>query len=710
MGFFGGDTTSTQKQDSTSSQTFSPDPTLMHEWQNVVGTAGGLTDAIVNGTAPNASVAPPTDLMSQWWQQAGQMAAGPDISGVQGGLGDVYNQIGGMQRDPNDVNIPQNFNFQTPKLNFQNPYAGGIPSGQAAPGVNTDWNSYLVNTQQVDPTKVTAQQINAPTPVGMISSGQLERVNAPQLQNYQFDPRMLQQVQAPNLQNFQMQAAPSIAPSGLATTQSWNDPGTAQQFMSPYAQQVVDVQKQKAVEDWQAANETQRSQAVAAGAYGGDRQAVAEATGQRDLQLQLAQLQATGLQNAYTQGLSQFNTQQQAQAQAQQFNISTAQQAALANQANQQQANVQNLSSFLQTQGLGAQTGLAAAQGNQQAALNVGGQNLAANLGVQQLGSGQNMQAQLANQGQNFNMLTANQQTGLANNQLLAQILQANQNADLQAQSLTGQFSNQAQISNQQAGLQAGLAAKQLGFNAAQGNQQWANQFGLANLSQQGQALANQGQWGLAGAMQTQQLANQNPIIAAQMGMQGATTQEQLRQAQQGMNIQGAVQQGNVAGMMGNLGLGAYGAGLQGWGALGQAAGSQQGMSQQERDTAYANAMQQIMFPLQSQGYLASLLAMQPVPYTATGQQQGTTTLTQPGPSIFSQILGGALGAAGIAGGLGFKPFRRKGGLVAGGGGLGAYAKGGEVHQDAAADRQQMLKILREKKLIKRAGGLAAVA
>src|SRR5215471_2521598 len=202
------------------------------------------------------------------------------------------------------------------------------------------------------------------------------QVYGPQLQNYQMGP--YQNVNAPNLQNFQMQAAGNVAPQAQATTQSWTDPGTAAQFMSPYTQQVADVQKQRAIEDYNQQLEATRGQASAAGAYGGTRQAVQEATGQRDLQLQLAQIQATGLQNAYQQAQQQFNQQQQLGQQAQQFNIGTGLQAALANQQAQQQANVQNLSAFLQTQGLGAQTGLQAALANQAAGLNVGGQNLQA--------------------------------------------------------------------------------------------------------------------------------------------------------------------------------------------------------------------------------------------------------------------------------------------------------------------------------------------
>src|SRR5215831_9953289 len=106
----GGSNTQTTKSDQTTN--YQPDLTLMHEWQNVEGTVGGLTDWLTNNAPPQASVAAPTDLTSQWWQQAGQSGQGPDTSGIMGAYGDVYNNAGAMQRDPNDINLPGSFNFQ----------------------------------------------------------------------------------------------------------------------------------------------------------------------------------------------------------------------------------------------------------------------------------------------------------------------------------------------------------------------------------------------------------------------------------------------------------------------------------------------------------------------------------------------------------------------------------------------------------------------
>ena len=54
------------------------------------------------------------------------------------------------------------------------------------------------------------------------------------------------------------------------------DSAAAQQYMSPYMQNVVDVQKQQAIQDFQRGNAGRSAQAIQAGAFGGSRQAVAQ--------------------------------------------------------------------------------------------------------------------------------------------------------------------------------------------------------------------------------------------------------------------------------------------------------------------------------------------------------------------------------------------------------------------------------------------------
>jgi hypothetical protein len=84
------------------------------------------------------------------------------------------------------------------------------------------------------------------------------------------------------------------------------NPAATQAFMSPYQQNVTDWQKQQAIMDYGRALPGMGAQAAQAGAFGGSRQALQQSEAQRNLQNQLAGIQAQGSQAA-------FNAAQQAQ-------------------------------------------------------------------------------------------------------------------------------------------------------------------------------------------------------------------------------------------------------------------------------------------------------------------------------------------------------------------------------------------------------------
>jgi len=88
------------------------------------------------------------------------------------------------------------------------------------------------------------------------------------------------------------------------------DPGAQQAFMSPYVQNVVDLQKQEAIRDAQKAQLAQNLGAARQGTYGGARQLLAGTERERNLQQNLANIQATGAQKAYEQAMQgmQFGT------------------------------------------------------------------------------------------------------------------------------------------------------------------------------------------------------------------------------------------------------------------------------------------------------------------------------------------------------------------------------------------------------------------
>ena len=101
--------------------------------------------------------------------------------------------------------------------------------------------------------------------------------------------------------------------SGLATLSgisSFQDPGTAQGFMSPYMQAVVDQQMESAQRQADIAATQRGAQAVRAGAFGGSRQAIENAEAARALASQKGQIQAQGLQSAFERGQAQFNAEQ----------------------------------------------------------------------------------------------------------------------------------------------------------------------------------------------------------------------------------------------------------------------------------------------------------------------------------------------------------------------------------------------------------------
>jgi len=82
--------------------------------------------------------------------------------------------------------------------------------------------------------------------------------------------------------------------AGLGT--AFTDPT---QMMSPYMQGVVEVQKQRAIEDAQKAQLSQNLGAARQGTYGGARQLLAGTERERALGQQLGDIQARGLQSAY---------------------------------------------------------------------------------------------------------------------------------------------------------------------------------------------------------------------------------------------------------------------------------------------------------------------------------------------------------------------------------------------------------------------------
>jgi hypothetical protein len=96
---------------------------------------------------------------------------------------------------------------------------------------------------------------------------------------------------------------------------SMTDQQLFQQFMSPYQQNVVDVQKQEALRDAQKGMMAQGLGSAKQGTYGGARQLLAQTELDRNLQANLGKIQASGLQSAYEAAQKGLESQRTAQLQ-----------------------------------------------------------------------------------------------------------------------------------------------------------------------------------------------------------------------------------------------------------------------------------------------------------------------------------------------------------------------------------------------------------
>lgn len=165
----------------------------------------------------------------------------------------------------------------------------------------------------------------------------------------------------------------------MADATKWTAPGVGSSYMSPYMDAVTNVQRTRAIDDYQEGRGARNSRAVAAGAYGGSRAAIEEGVARRALDRNLQAIDANGLQQAYMNAQQQFN----------------------ADRAATTSVDKSNLDAALQTQGLATQAGLSAAQSNQRSNVEQFGQLLQAGQEAER------MRNQFGLQAQNQNMSAA---------------------------------------------------------------------------------------------------------------------------------------------------------------------------------------------------------------------------------------------------------------------------------------------------------------
>jgi len=108
------------------------------------------------------------------------------------------------------------------------------------------------------------------------------------------------------LANLTMPTAASMS----YTPGSFNDPGVAGSYMSPYIQGALNPQMEEARRQAEITRVNNAGRMTRAGSYGGGRQAVMESQGYDALERNLANIYGTGMQNAFTNAQGQFNTEE----------------------------------------------------------------------------------------------------------------------------------------------------------------------------------------------------------------------------------------------------------------------------------------------------------------------------------------------------------------------------------------------------------------
>ena len=114
------------------------------------------------------------------------------------------------------------------------------------------------------------------------------------------------------------------------------DTATAQAMMDPYMRNVLDVQKKEALKEYTRGKAGRAAQAVQAGAFGGGRFGAEEAVAESEMLDRMANIEATGMQQAYEQARAQFGAEQGMQQQAAQMGLTAQQQTEAARQAQEQ--------------------------------------------------------------------------------------------------------------------------------------------------------------------------------------------------------------------------------------------------------------------------------------------------------------------------------------------------------------------------------------
>ena len=507
--------------------------------------------------------------------QSGQMGQGLGIQGGQMGIqgGQMYGNMGaqaGLQGQQSGL-LGQQVGMQGGQM-----YGGmGAGYGQQAAnlaGVAQGYGQAGYGSGQI------GQQLalDAANRYGAMGSGYgaSAAALAPQAQQYGS--------QAANIGNMALQAqgigqgitaqsqdlARQQAMAGQNYAQQATSPGAIQQYMSPYMQNVVNVQNTEAQRQADIATQGRKAAAARAGAFGGSRQAIENAEAARILATLQNQNHATGQQQAYQQAMQNMQ-----------------------------------YGSNLGLQGLGgAQTGLGTAlQGGQLGLSGIGQAMAGQQAGLAGLGQAGNLYGQ-GMQGAGMGLQAA--QTGLAGT----------------AQGMQGAQSGLA-------GLNAANQAYQTGIQGAgMGLQGVDRQLAGTAQGMQGAQMAMQGAGlGLQG-VNTSMSGVDRQLAGTAQGMQGAQTGLQGVSGQQA----GYGLANTAAGNLSNIGTQQLAAQQGILGLQNQIGGQQQAQQQNIINNAINNYAQAQQNPMQSLNAFNALLRGYAIPgQTSTQYQAAPSFMSQ---------------------------------------------------------------------------------
>ena len=260
----------------------------------------------------------------------------------------------------------------------------------------------------------------------------------------------------------------------------------AQQYMNPYLQASLNPQLAEARRQADITEQQNRAAMTKAGAFGGGRQAILAAEGQRNLGTNLANITGKGYDTAFQNAMNQFNQDQARNMQAQQASEQSKQFG-----ANQSMTAADMMAKY----GMSAQQAQEAArQFNQQQAM-TGAQSAA--------------------------------QYGLAGQQASEASRQFGANLGLQSATTAGAQGLQAALANQSAGLTAGQGNINAAMEAAR-QAEASRQFGAQQGMTAAQQAAQYGQAAQAASEQSKQFGAQQGLAGLDTALRGAQLQGNL--------------------------------------------------------------------------------------------------------------------------------------------------------------------------------------